>query len=157
MSAFRREMRKRALQPWVVETIVFFLVLWQEDIRLRLRTGGWRLPLPGVVQRFYYYQFGDFANGFVNALVIDGVVDIALAARQKQRQKEDESTADKQHRSRVVRALVATALSALSIVALELHSSALTTADLQDIPAGLGGALCYLCVRLTLLNYRRTR
>ena len=146
-------MLKTILKPWGVETIVFFLVLWQEDIRLRLRTEGWHLPVPKVLEQFYYFQFGDFVNGYVFAFVIDGLADVVISALQKQ------ATADFTHvwRRQIVSALVATSVSTLIIIAFELKSSSFTTADLQDIPAGIIGALLFLSLRLIMLKFRYNR
>ena len=72
-------------RPWVVESLVFFGVLWQESLRLEWRTAHRVLPLPKSVTAFYYYQAGDFANGYVNAFLLDGLTDLARhwAARRR--------------------------------------------------------------------------
>lgn len=131
-------------RPWMVETVVLLLVLWQESIRLELRTAHRTLPVPPSVERFYYYQFGDFSNGFLNAFLIDGLASIGIARLTAPRAGQRPRW---WHNART-RAWLATALSALSIVAVELRPSALTAADWQDIPAGFAGAIVYLAVRL---------
>jgi len=146
-------MIKTILKPWGVETIVFFLVLWQEDIRLRLRTEGWHLSVPEGLEQFYYFQFGDFVNGYVFAFVIDGLADLVISAIEK-KIKPDFTLV---WRRQIGSALVAAAVSTLIIIAFELTSSSYTTADLQDIPAGIAGSLLFLSLRLAMLKFRYTR
>jgi hypothetical protein len=135
-------------RPWMVETVVLFLVLWQESIRLELRTAHRTLPVPPAVERFYYYQFGDFANGYLNAFLLDGLASIGIARLAGPRAGQ----APRWWYNARTRAWLATALSALSIVAVELRPSALTAADWQDIPAGVAGAVGYLAVRLFAMS-----
>jgi hypothetical protein len=140
--------------PWVIETLVFWLVLWQESIRLELRTAHRQLPMPPWLQDVYYYRSGDFANGYVNAFLIDGVASLVLHWAGV-----TEAGGDAWWRRALLneprRALAATALSTLVIIAVETFPSALTRADWLDIPAGVAGALCYLCIRLIGLKLQR--
>ena len=104
-------------RPWVVEVVVFFLVLWQEDIRLQLRTAAVQLPVPQAFQALYYYRFGDFANGYVNAFLVDGVVDLGLSYWRASGSRSLETSGLLGLRSR---AGFAALLSALSIVLYEV-------------------------------------
>lgn len=135
-------------RPWMVETVVLFLVLWQESIRLELRTAHRTLPVPPAVERFYYYQFGDFANGYLNAFLLDGVASVGLGWLVNRRAGQAPRWWDNAR----TRAWLATGLSALSIVIVELRPSALTQADWQDIPAGIAGAVGYLAIRLFAIS-----
>jgi hypothetical protein len=135
--------------PWVLEAIAFFAVLWQEDVRLRLRTAHVQLPVPGALQRYYYLGFGDFANGFVNAFILDGLVDLLLGQRPR------DAHADPPLLRPRVRAASAAVISAVSIAVFELRPSSFTVADALDIPAGLAGALAYFVVRVAALRLRR--
>jgi hypothetical protein len=131
-------------RPWVVESLVFFGVLWQESLRLEWRTAHRVLPLPPNVTAFYYYQAGDFANGYVNAFLLDGLTDLARhwAARRRGGSVERQG----------LQAMLATVLSIVSIVLIELVPSAVNHPDVGDIPAGVVGALLYLCVRTAALR-----
>ncbi len=134
--------------PWFVEILALCLVLWQEGLRLELRTSHCNLPVNRSLQDFYFYNFGDFSNGFVFSFVIDGLVDV-IRNLTKQRSS----------RLRAVKpqsiALLASFLSATIIILFELRTSAYNNADLADIPSGIAGALCYLIVRLACLAYRK--
>jgi len=132
----------------MVEAAVFFLVLWQEDLRLRLRTAGVRLPVVRALQDAWYLRFGDFANGFVNAFLLDGLVDVAIAKGWLR------PGASSRFRSPRVRASLAALLSGLSIVLYEVFGHGPAGPDWPDIPAGLLGALFHLGVRLTRIAAR---
>ena len=130
-------------RPWFWETVVFFLVCWQESIRLSLRTSHTELPVSKVLQDVYYYNFGDFVNGYIMAFIFDGITNM-FALRKPPHALNVGKFAFGQ---RFV-ASMAVLASGLIIVIFEIgRSSALTTADLADIPAGVGGAIFYLCVR----------
>lgn len=140
-----------ARRPWVVEAVVFWLVMWEEGLRLRLRTEGARLPVPRALQDAFYYRFGDFSNGYINAFLVDGLTDLVLS-----RMGNPPATAGApgRFRSPRIRAIVATTLSGLSVILYEVFSNGLARADWLDIPAGLLGALVYLGTRLTMLGVR---
>lgn len=138
-------------RPWVVEVVVFFLVLWQEDIRLQLRTAAVQLPVPQAFQALYYYRFGDFANGYVNAFLVDGVVDLGLSYWRASGSRSLETSGLLGLRSR---AGFAALLSALSIVLYEVFVPGLARADWLDVPAGVLGALAYLGVRVAAITWR---
>ncbi len=140
-----------ARRPWVVEAVVFWLVMWEEGLRLRLRTAGTRLPVPQSLQDFFYYRFGDFSNGYINAFLIDGLTDLLLSYRDR---RNGVAGAASRFRSPRARALIATALSSLSVILYEVFSNGLSRADWLDIPAGVLGALVYLGVRLTMIGVR---
>ncbi len=56
-------------RPWVMETVVFWFVLWQESFRLSARTLHKILPINFKLQEYYYY-YGDFVNGYIMAYII---------------------------------------------------------------------------------------
>lgn len=127
---------------------MFFAVLWQESIRLELRTAHRVLPLtPGLTQ-WYYFQFGDFVNGYINAFIVDGLAEFI-----RRRQAGGALPPD---RARMQQAFIASVLSMVSILVVEIGPSSLNRADLADIPAGVAGALLYLGVRVTALRWQRT-
>ncbi|MGB2752265.1 MAG: hypothetical protein WBC19_09425 [Pyrinomonadaceae bacterium] len=135
-------------RPWFWETIVFFLVCWQESVRLSLRTSHATLPVGKVLQDFYYYNFGDFVNGYIMAFIFDGLANMFALRKPPHTLAVGKFTI----RQKPV-AIAAALLSALIIVIFEIgSSSAFTTADLADIPAGVAGAFFYLCVRFTMLK-----
>lgn len=139
MSSFRfSAIRRVARRPWIPETLVFALVVWQEAIRLELRTAGTFLPIGRGMTAFYYLNAGDFVNGFINAFLLDGVSEIVRSWRSGTRP--DPAPQRRQ-------AIVMTIASMLVIVAVELVPSALNVPDVRDIPAGLAGALLYLGIR----------
>lgn len=133
-------------RPWVPETVVLFAILWQEAIRLELRTGHRTLPLPAWITQFYYFQFGDFVNGYLNAFLADGLTDLFI----RWRKLSDERAAPSER----TRAVVAAVFSMLVIIGVELVPSAFNQPDAGDIPAGIAGALVYLAVRTTALKPR---
>ena len=137
----RRSLLRR---PWVPECIGFFAVLWQEAVRLELRTAHRVLPFSPRVTAAYYYQFGDFANGYVNAFLIDGITELA--------RRWLSPDALRSPRSRQRQAVVASLLSALGIIGIELIPSALNSPDVRDIPAGVLGAVLYLAIRVAALK-----
>ena len=59
-------------RPWVVETLLFFLIAWQESFRLSQRTAGKGFS-PRWLKDFYFYNFGDFVNGYIMAYIMDGL------------------------------------------------------------------------------------
>ena len=127
-------------RPWVLESVIFFAALWQESLRLEWRSEGRTLPLPPRVTQFYYLNAGDFVNGYINAFLIDGVTELARRGWARRRGV----TAGGSR----AQAVVASAISAFVILAVELFPSTLNQPDPADIPAGVVGALLYLGVRL---------
>jgi hypothetical protein len=134
-------------RPWVAESLVFFAVLWQESLRLEWRTAHRTLPIPARLTALYYYQCGDFANGYVNAFLIDGLTHLV-------RQWHARRTASPVGALEWY-AVGAAVLSMLIIVGIELAPTALNNPDLADIPAGIVGALLYLGVRVVALRGAR--
>lgn len=143
--------RRFITKPWIPETIVFFAVLWQESVRLSLRTAKRELPIARWLQDFYYFNFGDFVNGYVIAYLIDGITELAS---NRARPENDQPGISILGIPRVVVAVCATVLSGLIVIAFELGIAPLTTtSDINDIPAGLGGAMLYCFVRLVALRF----
>jgi hypothetical protein len=137
-------------RPWIVETICFFLVAWQESVRLSLRTAHKDIS-PNRLRDFYFYNFGDFVNGYIMAFIFDGLVNYFIF--QKIRTGSEYYKIFNFTVTKVTNAILATFVSILIIAAFEIRqSSAYTTADLMDIPAGAGGALAYCVVRLVMLR-----
>ncbi len=134
-------------RPWRLEIIVLFAVLWQEALRLEWRTAHRVLPLSPRLTALYYYQAGDFVNGYLNAFLIDGVTAVVRQSRA--------GRASLTRAAFVRQALVASGLSIASIVVIELGQSALNHPDVADIPAGVVGALLYLLVRVAALRAAR--
>ncbi|MBP6773580.1 MAG: hypothetical protein KA154_11330 [Gemmatimonadaceae bacterium] len=133
-------------RAWVPETLTFFAVLWQESIRLELRTAHRVLPItPGLTQ-WYYFQFGDFVNGYINAFIVDGLTEFIRRRRASGVLPPD--------RARVQQVLIASLLSIISILVVEIGPSSLNRADLADIPAGVAGSLLYLGVRVAALRWQ---
>jgi hypothetical protein len=134
-------------KPWLLETLFFFAVLWQESFRLSSRTLHRVLPVGSRIQDFYYYHFGDFVNGFVIAYVFDGLANLALFGK---------TMRPGALHSRIPQwapTLCAVLVSALVITAHECGIGSMsTTSDLSDIPAGVLGALVYCMVRLFALH-----
>ena len=60
------------------ETLFFLVALWQETFRLSSRTAHVVLPVSKQLQNFYYYNFGDFVNGYVMAFMADGVIQMPI-------------------------------------------------------------------------------
>ncbi len=128
--------------PWILESIIFFIVLWQESFRLSSRTSHKILPVSRQLQNFYYYNFGDFVNGYVFAFVIDGVSNLMLF-----KNRESYTVLGfkiNMHKN----AFLASLVSIFIIVIFELMQSASTTSDINDIPAGILGAILYFVIRL---------
>lgn len=142
-------------RPWIIETLCFFLVLWQEAFRLEARTAQRHLPVSRRVRDFYYFHFGDFANGFAIAYLLDGVANYVLSSRLASGATPITVLGVGLSTRRLT--LVATVLSCACITALELGlASASTTSDIADIPAGLAGALVYWLIR-TAVHGRQCR
>ncbi len=143
-------------KPWFLETVVFFLVLWQESFRLSSRTAHQTLPIGSPFQSFYYYYFGDFVNGFVMAFILDGLAEMALFRKQANRIAQPKYPKFKI--TQKVLTLSATFLSILMIIVVELGWLSLaTTSDILDIPAGIAGAFLFSFIRLFALKYRYDR
>lgn len=137
-------------RPWVIETVVFFLVAWQESIRLSIRTAH-AGAVTSRLTDFYFYNFGNFVNGYIMAYIFDGLVNYFIFL-----QKPPDSKFYTIFVSKItpgINTILATLGSALVIIIFEAgQSSAFTTADLWDIPAGAGGALVYCVIRFTMLK-----
>jgi len=127
----------------VPESLGLLVVLWQESIRLELRTAYRALPLPPRATEFYYYQFGDFVNGYLNAFLADGLVE----PLRRWRAPATELPVKSLRRQ----AIVASLFSMLVIIGFETVPTAFNHADVRDIPAGVAGALLYLCIRLAAI------
>lgn len=143
-----KAVRNFIARPWILETIFFFLVLWQESLRLSFRTSHKLLPIGQKLQNFYYYYFGDFVNGYVMAYVFDGLFDYlgCLGA-------ETAVSHSNIVFSKTRKALLATCISGLIISVYECTSTSLaTTSDIYDIPAGILGAFFYFAVRIVSLR-----
>ncbi len=134
-------------QPWILETIFFFLVLWQESFRLSARTAQRTLPLSAGLQDFYYFHFGDFVNGFGIAYLIDGAMDRLVFKTRPYYNVLGKSI------SKQTNAFLATLASIGVVVIFELTQSISTTSDYKDIPAGICGALVYCAVRVYALKW----
>lgn len=145
------DLRRRAVsllrRAWVPECVGFFLVLWQEAVRLELRSAHRILPIPSSLTELYYFQFGDFVNGYINAFIVDGLTDWFRSRRDTSRTL---TTLAKQRQ-----AVAATIVSIAVIAAVELIPNAFNNADWRDIPAGVAGALLYLGIRLLALRWQR--
>ena len=133
-------------RPWFIETAVFFLVLWQESFRLSARTSHQILPVNQNLQNYYYYNFGDFVNGYIMAYIIDGIINFTLLKS---------SASYKFSRFEVTKRRsisIATLISISVVVVFELSQSTATTSDVNDIPAGVAGAILYYLIRLFSLK-----
>jgi hypothetical protein len=133
-------------KPWILESIIFFLALWQESFRLSSRTSHKILPVSKQVQNFYYYNFGDFVNGYVIAFIIDGVSGLILF-RNRGSYSVSGFTINMQKN-----AFLASLISTFIVAIFELTQSASTTSDINDIPAGILGAIIYFVVRMLALK-----
>lgn len=134
------------VRPWFIETAVFFLVLWQESFRLSARTSHKILPIHLNLQNYYYYNFGDFVNGYIMAYIIDGIANFTILRY---------STSYKFSHFEVTKrksGLIATLISISVVVVFELTQSTSTTSDVSDIPAGIAGAILYFLIRLLSLK-----
>lgn len=133
-------------RPWFIESLTFFLVLWQESFRLSSRTSHKILPISLKLQNYYYYNFGDFVNGYIMAFIIDGLINVTLL----------KSTISYRisffEITKRTNAFLATLLSGSIVVVFELTQSTSTTSDVNDIPAGILGAFLYYLVRLLALK-----
>ena len=139
-------------KPWVIETIFFFLILWQESFRLSLRTAKKDFS-PDWLKDFYYYNFGDFVNGYVMAYIFDGLASYLFFQKNGIGKEFYKLFIFKV--TETSNAILSSSVSAIIIAIFELgQSSALTTADLMDIPAGAGGAMVYCVIRLLVLKSR---
>lgn len=133
-------------RPWFWESLVFFIALWQESFRLSSRTSHKVLPIGVGLQNYYYYNFGDFVNGYVIAYIIDGVINFTLLKT---------SISYKIAGFKITKrgnAILASLFSSLIVVVFELMQSTSTTSDVNDIPAGILGAFLYLLIRLLALK-----
>jgi hypothetical protein len=133
-------------RPWILESLFFFLTLWQESFRLSARTSGMLLPIDRQLQNFYYYNFGDFVNGYVIAFIADGVTNLILLKKRVSYTAAGFKITNKGF------ALLATLFSVVTVVIFEVTQSASTTSDINDIPAGILGALLYYLIRLLALK-----
>ena len=77
-------------KPWILETLFFWGVLWQESFRLSSRTSQQVLLVGSGLQDFYYYHFGDFVNGYVIAYVLDGLVNLPCSEKRIEKQSSQE-------------------------------------------------------------------
>jgi hypothetical protein len=135
------------LRPWVLESVFFFLALWQESFRLSSRTAHKSLPVSLRLQHFYYYNFGDFVNGYVMAFIIDGLMNLLRL------EKNTSFNIAGFFISKKGSALFATLLSVFIVVIFEITRSASVTSDINDIPAGILGAFIYYLVRRFALKH----
>jgi hypothetical protein len=139
-------------KPWILETLSFWGVLWQESFRLSSRTSKRVLPVGSGLQDFYYYHFGDFVNGYVIAYVFDGLVNLFLFRRIERRIELPRTSVFRISRKALT--LFATLFSCVIITVFELGVTPLsTTSDIYDIPAGILGALVYCAVRSFALRF----
>lgn len=132
--------------PWIIETIVFFLVMWQESFRLSSRTSHKILPINKHIQNYYYYNFGDFVNGYIIAFIIDGVINLVFLKTGKFYMLFGYRITKKMN------AILSTLISIFIVVIFELIQSASTTSDIKDIPAGVLGAISFYFIRLFALS-----
>jgi hypothetical protein len=139
-------------KPWILETLFFWGVLWQESFRLSSRTSQRVLLIGSGLQEFYYYHFGDFVNGYVIAYMFDGLVNLFLF-RKMEREIELPRTSVFRISRRTL-TLFAALFSCTIITIFELGVTSLsTTSGIYDIPAGILGALIYCAVRLFALRF----
>jgi hypothetical protein len=132
-------------KPWIIETVVFFLVMWQESFRLSARTSHKILPINKRIQDYYYYNFGDFVNGYIIAFIIDGIINLILL-------KTDKFYMIFGFRiTKKMNAILSTLVSIFIVVIFELIQSTSTTSDIKDIPAGVLGAIFFYFIRLFAL------
>lgn len=128
-------------RPWFIESVVFFLVLWQESFRLSARTSHKILPVPSILQNYYYYNFGDFVNGYIMAFIADGIINLTLLNKGRSFKIVHLEITTRSS------AVLATLFSTCVVVVYELTQSTTTTSDANDIPAGILGALFYYLIR----------
>jgi len=139
---------QRLRLPWILESILFWLILWQESARLSWRTAQTRLPIGDWLQNFYYYNFGDFVNGYGIAFIVDGLVNLIFL-----RKRPEISDAGRKSILEFRVVIFAGVLSVIIITVFEVgRSSAFTTADIADIPAGFAGAILYCVIRIARLR-----
>jgi hypothetical protein len=145
----KKPVNKKYLQylatPWLIETVVFFLVMWQESFRLSLRTSHMILPINKHIQNYYYYNFGDFVNGYIIAFIIDGVINLVFLKTNKFYMIFGFRVTKKMN------AILSTLISVFIVVIFELLQSTSTTSDIKDIPAGVLGAVSFYFIRLFAL------
>jgi len=138
-------------KPWILETLVFFLVLWQESIRLSARTSCRKLALGKQLQDFYYFYFGDFVNGYVIAFLIDALCDVIIFKSKPVEKKNYSLLGFKINKKS--NSFLVTLLTVLIVIVYELgFISYSTTSDLNDVPAGVLGAFLYFAVRVYSIN-----
>ncbi|MBL0145352.1 MAG: hypothetical protein IPP48_05960 [Chitinophagaceae bacterium] len=133
-------------KPWILETIFFFVVLWQESFRLSSRTSHKILPLTKRLQHIYYYNFGDFVNGYVIAFIVDGVSNLFLFKQRESYKLLGFKISTRKN------AFLASLISIFVVAIFELTQSTSTTSDINDIPAGVLGAILYFFIRLLALK-----
>jgi hypothetical protein len=136
------------LAPWAIEIMALCMVVFQESFRLESRTAHRVLPIPRGIQDLYYFNFGDFSNGFINAFIIDGIAATVLIPAVRKRLAAVPSP--------ITIAGIATLLSVLIVVVFETAQNAFNFVDLADIPAGIAGALAYFAVRIVALRARHS-
>jgi hypothetical protein len=134
------------VRPWILESIFFFLVIWQESFRLSSRTMHKILPVSPWLQKYYYYNFGDFVNGFIIAFIIDGAINVIFIKKALYYKISGFQI------TKTTITILATLFSIVVVVVFELMQSASTTPDVKDIPAGVFGALFYLFIRMIALK-----
>jgi hypothetical protein len=132
--------------PWVIETVVFFIVMWQESYRLSSRTLHRILPINKQIQNYYYYNFGDFVNGYIIAFIIDGLINLVFF-------KTNNFYIISGYRiTKKMNAVFASMTSIIIVIIFELSQSTSTTSDIKDIPAGILGAITFYLIRLIALK-----
>jgi ABC-type antimicrobial peptide transport system permease subunit len=141
-----KNVRSNLARPWLFESLIFFFVLWQESFRLSSRTSHKILPISPTLQKYYYYNFGDFVNGYIIAFIIDGIINLTLL---KTAISYNISSLQITKRKN---AFLATVFSIAVVVIFELTQSTATTSDVNDIPAGIFGALLYYLIRFFALS-----
>jgi hypothetical protein len=133
-------------KPWILETVFFFIVLWQESFRLSSRTSHKILPIAKRFQNIYYYNFGDFVNGYVIAFIADGVSNLILFKKRESYRLLGFKISTKKN------AFLSSLISIFIVAIFELTQSISTTSDINDIPAGVLGAILYFIIRLLALK-----
>jgi hypothetical protein len=120
--------------------------MWQESFRLSSRTAHKVLPINEHIQNYYYYNFGDFVNGYIIAFILDGVINFVII-------KTDKFYLIFGHKiSKKLNAILSTLISIFIVVIFELSQSVSTTSDIKDIPAGVLGAISFYFIRLVALS-----
>ncbi|HLC61140.1 MAG TPA: hypothetical protein VJJ52_06970 [Candidatus Nanoarchaeia archaeon] len=131
----------------------FFVPIYiQEIIRMKLRKAKVDLPLPNLVQNFYYNHFGDFGDGYLLALGSDygiklGIDGIARIIEAKKGSDHWLYTRLKSFRNNENLTGILSGLTASGAVVFAESNGILNRPDYSDIPSGILGILTYLCVR----------